>query len=160
QSGAPPSDGDVFDLIGSAAAPRTITELMGKVMGRRRPEENLKVHDFLFMALTVSSGAIDAVSYLALSKVFTAFMTGNLVFLGLRMSGAGGFNIVRVILALVFFSAGSVVSARIVSFARESAEGSAAWPRGITAALGAVVTAHAVFLVIWMAVGGWPTGGV
>lgn len=48
----------------------------------------LGARDLLLMALTFSSGAIDAISYLALGKVFTAFMTGNLVFLGLRAVNA------------------------------------------------------------------------
>jgi len=33
-------------------------------------------------------GAIDAISFLALGKVFSAFMTGNIAFLGLRVAGA------------------------------------------------------------------------
>jgi uncharacterized membrane protein YoaK (UPF0700 family) len=47
-----------------------------------RPTADIRVRDLLLMALTFSSGAIDAISYLALGKVFTAFMTGNIVFLG------------------------------------------------------------------------------
>ena len=38
--------------------------------------------DVSLMALSISSGAIDAISFLVLGKVFTAFMTGNIVFLG------------------------------------------------------------------------------
>jgi len=37
----------------------------------------LKIRDLLLNALTVSSGAVDAISFLALGKVFTAFMTGG-----------------------------------------------------------------------------------
>ena len=40
------------------------------------------VRNWLLNALTVSSGAVDAISFLALGKVFTAFMTGNIAFLG------------------------------------------------------------------------------
>jgi len=50
---------------------------------------DIRVRDLLLMALTFSSGAIDAISYLVLGKVFTAFMTGNIVFLGLWTAGAG-----------------------------------------------------------------------
>jgi len=49
---------------------------------------NVKIRDLLLGALTVSSGAIDAISFLALGKVFSAFMTGNIAFLGLRLAGA------------------------------------------------------------------------
>ena len=36
----------------------------------------------LLLGLTVVTGLVDAVSYLALGHVFTANMTGNVVFLG------------------------------------------------------------------------------
>jgi len=56
----------------------------GVVGNEQRPDGRpLRVRDRLLMALTVSSGAVDAISYLALGKIFTAFMTGNFVFLGL-----------------------------------------------------------------------------
>src|SRR4030095_15092608 len=42
------------------------------------------VRNNLLNALTISSGAVDAVSFLALGKVFTAFMTGNFAFLSRR----------------------------------------------------------------------------
>ena len=37
----------------------------------------------LLLALTITTGLIDAVSVLGLGRVFTANMTGNIVFLGL-----------------------------------------------------------------------------
>jgi len=79
------------------------------VMGsEQRPEGlPLRVRDWLLMALTVSSGAIDAISYLALGNIFTAFMTGNVVFLGLQMAGAGGHSVVSLAVALAFFAAGT-----------------------------------------------------
>jgi uncharacterized membrane protein YoaK (UPF0700 family) len=48
------------------------------------------IRDWLLFALTVSSGAVDAISFLALGKVFTAFMTGNLAFLGMGIAGHAG----------------------------------------------------------------------
>jgi len=51
----------------------------------------------LLLLLTLSSGAVDAICFLGLGKVFTAFMTGNFVFLGLRIAGAPGPHIVSVI---------------------------------------------------------------
>ena len=47
------------------------------------------LRDLLLHALTVSSGAVDAISFLALGKVFSAFMTGNIAFLGLRIARVG-----------------------------------------------------------------------
>src|SRR2546430_14463040 len=49
-----------------------------------------KVRNWLLDALTVSSGAVDAVSFLALGKVFTAFVTGNVAFLGMAIASSTG----------------------------------------------------------------------
>lgn len=129
-------------------------------MEKAQQPADLGVRDLLLMALTVSSGAIDAISYLALGKVFTAFMTGNLVFLGLWTANAGDFNVVRVALALAVFSAGSFLSTLIVKSSRGSGRGSGVWPRRVTVALGVVVIAQAGFLAIWVATDGWPSNGV
>lgn len=42
------------------------------------------------VALTLLTGLVDAVSYLELGHVFVANMTGNVVFLGFTIAGAGG----------------------------------------------------------------------
>src|SRR6201994_1683899 len=47
---------------------------------------DVKVRNWLLDALTFSSGAVDAVSFLALGKVFTAFVTGNVAFLGMAIA--------------------------------------------------------------------------
>jgi hypothetical protein len=60
----------------------------GLVTNVRDPADETMVRDLLLNALAVSSGAIDAISFLALGKVFSAFMTGNIAFLGLRVAGA------------------------------------------------------------------------
>src|SRR5664279_1269323 len=41
------------------------------------------------LVLTFTTGLVDAVSYLGLGRVFTANMTGNIVFLGLGLAGSG-----------------------------------------------------------------------
>src|ERR1700674_866272 len=74
----------------------------------------LRVRDLLLNALTVSSGAIDAISFLALGKVFSAFMTGNIAFLGLRVAGAGGPGVVAILVSMAAFAVGVYVSTRIV----------------------------------------------
>jgi uncharacterized membrane protein YoaK (UPF0700 family) len=129
---------------------------------------NVRVRDLLLMLLTVASGAIDAISYLALGKVFTAFMTGNIVFLGLRTARAGDFGVVRITVALAAFSAG-VLLARLIAkslrnsdrkFGRSSDRRSGVWPRELTTALGIVVITQAGFLAVWVAAGGWPSDRV
>ena len=114
------------------------------------------VRDLLLMALTVSSGAVDAISFIALGKVFTAFMTGNLVFLGLGVAdafGPGGPDILTVGTALVAFSAGVFVAARV----GKASKGSGLWPRRVSLALGGTVLAQAGFLAGWAAVSGHPS---
>jgi uncharacterized membrane protein YoaK (UPF0700 family) len=64
-----------------------------------------RVRDLLLVALTVATGAVDAVSWLVLDKVFSAFMTGNFVFLGLRIGGAGGPSVPRLLVAVAGYGA-------------------------------------------------------
>jgi hypothetical protein len=47
----------------------------------------------LLLALTAVTGFVDAVSYVALGHVFTANMTGNVVFIGFAMAAAPGLSI-------------------------------------------------------------------
>jgi len=105
-----------------------------------------RVRDLLLVGLTFSSGAIDAISFLALGKVFTAFMTGNVVFLGLGLTGAGGPDVVRALIAIVAFAAGVFVATRIVGVP----QGSGIWPRRVSVALGLVIVLQAVFLAVWL----------
>jgi uncharacterized membrane protein YoaK (UPF0700 family) len=42
--------------------------------------------------MTAVTGVVDAVSFLALGHVFTANMTGNIVFLGFALAGARRFT--------------------------------------------------------------------
>src|SRR5438552_11967966 len=62
----------------------------------------------LLLALTVVTGLVDAFSYLVLGHVFVANMTGNVVFLGFALAGAGGFSIGASGLALGAFGLGAV----------------------------------------------------
>src|SRR5207302_1485253 len=104
--------------------------------------------DLLLKALTFSSGAVDAISFLALGKVFTAFMTGNIVFLALRAAGEPGPSVSAVVVSIACFAAGAYLSWRIVrpTTVSESAE---VWPRGVTIALGLSLIAHAAFQIVW-----------
>ena len=65
-----------------------------------------------FLALTTATGLIDAVSYLALGRVFVANMTGNVVFLGFSLSPQSGFTVVAPLLSLAGFLVGSLVGGR------------------------------------------------
>ncbi|HET6293124.1 MAG TPA: YoaK family protein [Kribbella sp.] len=65
-----------------------------------------------FLSLTVATGLVDAVSYLALGHTFVANMTGNVVFLGFALSPDSGFTIAAPLVALVGFLLGSLIGGR------------------------------------------------
>jgi uncharacterized membrane protein YoaK (UPF0700 family) len=115
-------------------------------------ERNLR--DLLLSGLTISSGAVDAISFVALGKVFTAFMTGNIAFLGLRVAGSSVAPSAEAILASMgAFAVGVYLSTRIVM----SSKGSRTWPRRVTIALGVSLIPHAAFLAVWLASDGQPS---
>jgi uncharacterized membrane protein YoaK (UPF0700 family) len=66
----------------------------------------------LLLALTVGTGLVDAVSYLTLGHVFVANMTGNIVFFGFAVAGAGGVSWSATLLAVGCFGAGAFVGGR------------------------------------------------
>jgi uncharacterized membrane protein YoaK (UPF0700 family) len=65
--------------------------------------------------LTFVTGVIDAVSFLGLGHVFTANMTGNVVFLGFAMGGTADLSVGRSLAALSAFASGSVVGGRLTN---------------------------------------------
>jgi uncharacterized membrane protein YoaK (UPF0700 family) len=64
---------------------------------------------------TVITGLIDAISYLALGHVFTANMTGNVVFLAFAVAGVPGLSLTRSLTALVAFFIGAVIGGRLAT---------------------------------------------
>jgi uncharacterized membrane protein YoaK (UPF0700 family) len=66
------------------------------------------------MALTFTTGLVDAVSYLALGHVFTANMTGNIVLLGFGIAGSGGLPVVAPVVSLAAFLLGAAAGGALV----------------------------------------------
>ncbi|HEY8978950.1 MAG TPA: YoaK family protein [Streptomyces sp.] len=66
----------------------------------------------LMLTLTVVTGLIDAVSYLALGHVFVANMTGNVVFLGFALAGADGLSALASVVSMASFLAGALAGGR------------------------------------------------
>ena len=64
----------------------------------------------VLLALTAVTGLVDAVSYIALGRVFTANMTGNVVFLGFAIAAVPGLSLGRSGAALGAFAAGALAS--------------------------------------------------
>ena len=143
------------------------TPLIAPVGRVERQVNDVKVRNGLLSALTVSSGAVDAISFLALGKIFTAFMTGNVAFLGMAIAGyPSAPNIVSVLASMAGFAGGIYIATRIVRRSEESAadknqqSNGAVWPRETTFALSISLLAHLCFLAIWFATGGQPGASV
>jgi uncharacterized membrane protein YoaK (UPF0700 family) len=68
----------------------------------------------LLVGLTALTGIVDAVSILALGRVFVANMTGNVVFVGFALAGAAGFALTASLAALAGFIAGAGAGGRLV----------------------------------------------
>jgi uncharacterized membrane protein YoaK (UPF0700 family) len=67
----------------------------------------------MMVALTFVTGVVDAASYLKFGHVFVANMTGNVVFLGFALAGAGGLSSAFSLAALGSFLAGAAVGGRL-----------------------------------------------
>ena len=114
------------------------------------------LREAVLMILTFSSGAVDAICFIAFTKVFTAFMTGNLVFLGIGAAGAfksNGPDLVRVGVVIAAFVVGVFIAARIVKRSRLSRIAG----RGFSISLAGVLIAQLLFLAGWIAVSGDPS---
>jgi uncharacterized membrane protein YoaK (UPF0700 family) len=100
---------------------------------RRSPEP---VHLALMLALTFSTGVVDAIGYLGLDRVFTGNMTGNVVILGMGLVGGNGLPVLGPLLALVGFLAGAAAVGRTL---RRVTEPWSAATTGVLAVVGVVV---------------------
>jgi hypothetical protein len=69
----------------------------------------------LLVLLTVVTGVVDAVSILALGRVFVANMTGNVVFAAFALVGAPGFSLSASLFALAGFLAGAYAGGLMIT---------------------------------------------
>ena len=63
--------------------------------------------------LTITTGMVDAVSFLKLGHVFVANMTGNVAFLGFAAAGFRGISASGSVLAVLAFLAGAFIGGRL-----------------------------------------------
>ncbi len=114
------------------------------------------VRDSQVVLLTVTAGAVNAVSFIALGKVFSSVITGNMVLLGVAAATGNSAAAIHGGLALAGYSAGVLAGAPIA--ARGSAVHGASWPASVTATLAAELVVLAAFCAGWEAVQGRPRG--
>jgi len=106
-----------------------------------------RLHVALMLALTFSTGIIDAVGYLGLDRVFTGNMTGNVVILGMALTGADDLPVLGPIIALALFLFGALVAGRTL---RKKPAG---WSTQTTALFGVVGLVLAASAVVAFVVG-------
>jgi uncharacterized membrane protein YoaK (UPF0700 family) len=135
---------------------------------------DVTVRNRLLDALTVSSGAVDTISFIALGKVFTAFMTGNIAFLGMAIASTTGSTtygvvaprVISLLAAMAGFAGGVYLATKIVRPSRQPAthEGEqpngGVWPQRTTFALGLSLLAHLCFVLLWFATSARPGDNV
>jgi len=105
-----------------------------------------EVHLVLMLALTFSTGVVDAIGYLGLDKVFAGNMTGNVVILGMAAAGADNLPLAGPSIALVGFLCGALAGGRAVRLV----EGGS-WSRrigGVFALVGLILAALAGTLFV------------
>lgn len=73
----------------------------------------------MMVALTFVTGVVDAASYLKLGHVFVANMTGNVVFLGFALAGAGGLSATSSLIALGSFLVGARLGGWLITRNRD-----------------------------------------
>jgi uncharacterized membrane protein YoaK (UPF0700 family) len=111
-----------------------------------------RIRDVLLAVLAFAAGSIDVLSWLAVGKVFSAFMTGNVVFLAAGLFSHQSELSLHAAVALCAFGLGAWATAWVMP--REDA--SVLWPARVTIALIACALVQLVVWVLWLAVGGHP----
>jgi uncharacterized membrane protein YoaK (UPF0700 family) len=119
----------------------------------RRPAA---ARDYRVVVLTITTGAVNAVSFLALGKVFSSIITGNLVLLGIAVTTHSSAEAIHASLAIAGYAAGILIGAPLA--ARRSPQ-VGAWPASVTATLGAELVVLAGFCVGWELSDGSPHDG-
>jgi uncharacterized membrane protein YoaK (UPF0700 family) len=94
------------------------------------------------LALTFTTGLVDAVSYLGLGRVFTANMTGNVVLLGFGLAGVDGLPVLAPLASLAAFFLGAAAAG--FALRRRGGPAGPAVLSGALLAEGVVVAAAAV----------------
>lgn len=116
------------------------------------------VRDVLLVGLTFGAGAVDAISFFGLGRVFTGNMTGNLVLLGLAAGQAKRSDVVRSAVSLGAFCAGVLITAALLKLISRRGAGRRfqVWPVGVSIILALEVLVQAGFLAGWLSVAGHP----
>jgi uncharacterized membrane protein YoaK (UPF0700 family) len=112
--------------------------------------------DHRVVLLTITAGAVNAVSFIALGKVFSSVITGNLVLLGVAATTHSSSEAIHAGVGMAGYAAGVLAGAPLA--ARRSHQ-VGTWPASVTATLGAELIVLAGFCVGWELSQGTPHDG-
>jgi len=117
---------------------------------------HVSIRDSLVVLLTLTTGAVDVTSFLALGNVFSSVVTGDMVLLG-AAAGTGRPELaVHSGVALAGYLAGVAAGAPLAA-RRHQAAGT--WPPSVTVTLAAELVILVAFSVGWELAGAHPSGG-
>lgn len=117
----------------------------------RRHVERLR--NRLVVILAMTSGAADALGFLALGNAFTSVMTGNMVLFGVATAHRDVNGMALTSVAVGAFIAGAAIGTRI---ARTSMTGDPVWPAAVTRALTVELVLLCGVGIAWWALGSNP----
>lgn len=107
----------------------------------------------LVVVLAVTSGAADALGFLALGSAFTSVMTGNMVLFGVATAQGDANLMLLTAVAIGAFVAGAAAGARI---AGSPMSGDPVWPPSVTRALTVELALFTGVGIAWWALGSEP----
>lgn len=114
------------------------------------------LRDSRVVLTTVTTGAVNAVTFLFVGKVFSSVITGNLVLLGLSAATHSSSEAIHGGVALAGYAAGVAAGAPL---AERGKDHGVTWPRSVTTTLAAELCVLAAFCVGWELSHGRPHGG-
>ncbi|HTU73743.1 MAG TPA: YoaK family protein [Trebonia sp.] len=114
-----------------------------------------RLRDGLVVVLALTTGAVNAVTFLRLGMVFASVMTGNLALFGVATAEHDGELAINGGVALAGYGVGVIVGG---IFANSPRQGPPTWPREVTVTLTLELVVLAGFSGGWLAAGGHPSG--
>lgn len=109
-----------------------------------------RARDALVVLLTLTAGAVDAVTFVRLGNVFSSVITGNLALLGIAAGRRDGALARNGGLALAGYAVGVLAAMPI---ARAPERGQPHWPMRVTLTLSLELAVLAAFSGLWLASG-------
>ncbi len=112
------------------------------------------LRDSVVVVLAVTSGATDAIGFLALGSAFTSVMTGNMVLFGIGVAHGDITAVGLTAAAIASFVTGAAIGARV---AGTPTPGDSYWPAAVTRAIAVELALFAVFAGCWWTTGSAPS---